>query len=78
MNKIEYLGIDFDAPPHKDQLTQEFGAKGWNMVSMLPILVPPENGEAPSEENPPLQKLRAYFTRETDERISDILVPVGT
>lgn len=59
-SKVEYLVIDFDALPSGEQLGIEFGEEGWGMVSLIPISVVVE------EDDEPLNKMRAYFTRSTD------------
>lgn len=65
--EIEYLAIDFDAPPSSEQLSEDFGVKGWQMISLIPVsLVTKEGAE-------PLHKLRAYFVRPK----SEIVVPTS-
>ena len=77
MNKVKYLAVDFDGPPSGDQLEKQFGSEGWCIVAMMPYFAPPVNGEEASDDIPPLQKLRAYFTKESDEIVSTIMLPVG-
>jgi hypothetical protein len=70
--KVEYFAVDFEFPPHGEQLTKEFGKDGWQITAMLPVGVQEEeNGEV-------LNRIRCFFMRaqlpNPDEQ-SRIMVP---
>jgi hypothetical protein len=67
--KIDYLAVDFEFPPHGEQLSKEFGNEGWQLTSMLPVsTVMEEGGE-------PVHRIRCYFMRVSAADLPQIMVP---
>lgn len=67
--KIEYLAVDFESPPHGEQLTKEFGKDGWQLTAMLPVSVIIEEG------GEPLNRIRTFFMRVAASDFPKIMVP---
>lgn len=67
-NKLEYFSVHFDGPPSAQQLTEEFGVDGWQLLLIVPVVV---KNKDETEEN----KLLAYFVRKANATAPAILTP---